>query len=864
MTVLQQILDWSKDRPRWQRDALRRLVVSGHLSDEDIDALVEICKAEQGLVENVEANYLSEEHVPQSGEIKSPVILESIFHDKGVNALAENQSLKFSPGLTLVYGDNGAGKTGYIRILKQACRSRGQEEILGNVVSGVTPSLPAVCIKYKVGDEQQPRQWQGGDANEFISRVSIFDTQCAAVYLKERTDVAFLPYGLDLFDKLVRACKVIRAKLEADQRSLNVSLMTNVIAKIPVGTEVAKLVNNITSLTKLDVVQKLTQLSSVEEDRLVFLEKALKDLEANNPERLISQLNLRISRIRTLLGHTQESEAALSDEEVSKVFNVRGECLKKSQESKRLSDVIFSEGNLQGTGSEPWMVMWESARLFSQNQAYKDQDFPALEEGALCVLCQKEIDHETAHRLRKFGQFVTSAVERELIELRDELSRRRGIFVSLVVNSDAVVGVINELLLDYEVKARAINSAIHENEKRRLAIVLALEENKSLADDCPPLTSSSHLVQSILIELEARIEALKNSPGDDVRMGMFTEAQELRARVLLRGWEQVILSEIENKRKIAAYGQCIEETRPNAITQKSSSVTKAIVSERLKSKFKEELKHLTFNHVEVELKEVGGVEGVFYHKLVLTRNPGIEVPKVVSEGEQRCISIAAFFAEISTADDPSGIVFDDPVSSLDFQWRSAVARRLVNESKHRQVIVFTHDIVFLLSLKRYADEAGIQPLDQHIRRQINGAGVCAEELPWVAMPIKGKIGFLKNSWQEADRESRAGNQDVYEKEAIYLYGLLREAWERALEEVLLGGVVERYTPSVHTQRLAPLSDISVDDCKAVEIAMTKCSVWLPGHDQAAAARAPVPSADQLRADILSLESWVKGVRDRRK
>jgi wobble nucleotide-excising tRNase len=48
----------------------------------------------------------------------------------------------------------------------------------------------------------------------------------------------------------------------------------------------------------------------------------------------------------------------------------------------------------------------------------------------------------------------------------------------------------------------------------------------------------------------------------------------------------------------------------------------------------------------------------------------------VSEGEQRCLCIAAFFAELSTADDPSGIVFDDPVSSLDYKWREGVARRL--------------------------------------------------------------------------------------------------------------------------------------------------------------------------------------------
>ena len=135
----------------------------------------------------------------------------------------------------------------------------------------------------------------------------------------------------------------------------------------------------------------------------------------------------------------------------------------------------------------------------------------------------------------------------------------------------------------------------------------------------------------------------------------------------------------------------------------------------------------------------------------MTRAPGVELPKVVSEGEQRCLSIAAFFAELSTADDPSGIVFDDPVSSLDYKWREGVARRLVQEAKTRQVIVFTHDVVFLLLLKQFAEEQGVEQLDQHVRQLSKGAGVCAEELPWVALPVKKKIGYLKNEWQAADK-----------------------------------------------------------------------------------------------------------------
>jgi hypothetical protein len=235
----------------------------------------------------------------------------------------------------------------------------------------------------------------------------------------------------------------------------------------------------------------------------------------------------------------------------------------------------------------------------------------------------------------------------------------------------------------------------------------------------------------------------------------------------------------------------------------------------------------------------------------------------VSEGEQRCLSIAAFFAELSTADEPSGIVFDDPVSSLDYRWREGVARRLVQEAKLRQVIIFTHDVVFLLFLKQFAEESNIGQLDQHVRQLSRGAGVCEDELPWVAMPVKKKIGHLKNEWQAAEKLSREGHQDAYEKEAKHLYGLLREGWERALEEVLLGGIVERFRPGVQTQQIAVIADITGDDCRVIEVAMTKCSRWLPGHDKAAAARAPVPGPAELKTDIEALENWVVAIRKRR-
>lgn len=725
----------------WQRNALRRLVLNGELLDEDMCSLTEICKSAHGLAEQQETDLLAKEHMPDRTAGAVPVSLVSIFHRRGVNALAEDQTLNFASGLTVVYGDNGAGKTGYIRILKNACRARGQEHILGNVVSGTSPLAPVVAIKYKVGTEPEQREWAGTGEDEFVSRVSVFDTQCAAIYLTEKTDVAFRPFGLDLFDKLVKACKAVRAKLEGEQRALASSVLTVVQVQIPVGTVVAKFLANISSLTKSDAVQALACLSAEEEAKLALLEKSLLDLQANDPEKLIRHLTLREGRLQILVRHLKNMEVALSADAVAAVFDARTEGRRKGEEAKRLREATFPEGMLAGTGSEPWKALWESSRQFSQELAYPGKAFPVVEDGAHCVLCQQDLEHAAAHRLKQFEAFMVSTTERELRRLRENFARLRKAFTELRTTTEAVEETLKEVRIEHEVVADAIAAALAANESRRTAVVAALADDKDLAADSPVLVSVARETETLAGEVEARIKTLRTSATDESRKRMTVEAQELRARKLLATHQQTVLDDIERRKKNAAYGLCIEDTKTQAITQKSTAVTKTVVSQRLKRSFSDELVNLSFSHVEVELKELGGAEGVFYHKLVLTRAPGVDLPKVVSEGEQRCLSIAAFFAELSTADDLSGIVFDDPVSSLDYQWRQGVARRLIQEAKKRQVIVFTHDVVFLLLLKQFAEELEVKQFDQHVRFLSKGAGVCSEELPWVALPIKKKIGF---------------------------------------------------------------------------------------------------------------------------
>ena len=149
------------------------------------------------------------------------------------------------------------------------------EQTLGNVTAGIAPNRPVVAIRYRVGADPAAREWTGAGEDEFIERVSVFDTQCASVYLTEKTDVAFRPFGLDLFDKLVQACKAVRARLEAEQRTLTGSATVGLVSMVPEGTAVAKLLGNLTVLTKTEAVTALATLSDDDTARLALLEKQL-------------------------------------------------------------------------------------------------------------------------------------------------------------------------------------------------------------------------------------------------------------------------------------------------------------------------------------------------------------------------------------------------------------------------------------------------------------------------------------------------------------------------------------------------------------------------------------------------------------
>lgn len=172
--------------------------------------------------------------------------------------------------------------------------------------------------------------------------------------------------------------------------------------------------------------------------------------------------------------------------------------------------------------------------------------------------------------------------------------------------------------------------------------------------------------------------------------------------------------------------------------------------------------------------------------------------------------------------------------------------------------MFTHDLPFMKMVEEAADEITIRA----VTRNNSVTGIPLDMPPWDALKTKDRIGLLKNSLVRC-RQAANESIDEYKVQAGFIYGKMRETWERLIEEWLIRGVVERFNREVKTQSCRYLTDISELDVRTINSAMTKCSTYMHGHDMAEEVTGAFPEVDELERDVADLEAYFNSLKKRR-
>jgi ABC-type hemin transport system ATPase subunit len=858
MGVYERIVEWSAQRPLWQRDALRRLAVGGESVPEDIATWVQMALLEaQG--KPCGAVPLTQAHVPADGGAGACVSIAALSELRNVNAIADQQQLHLAEtGVTAIYGDNGAGKSGYARILRTVCHARGAADpVLPNVFSEAQ-AVPSARIHFRLDGDEGEFDWQVGvDAPGELARVAVFDSLAANALLEQDNEVLWTPGGLDLLLRLAEVVKSVKQELSNQESARSISWRPPLSAP---GTAAAAFVAKLNKATTTEQIEAL-QLTSEEQAELPRIEVALK---APDPLLQAGQIEQQAARIRGLHDRVAALEGLLSTSGVSAIHAAWQRLQDARAAELALASSTFSDSAVPGVGTGPWGVLWRAAEAFAEAGATSDGAFPSGGSPSLCVLCQQPVEGVVRDRLARFHAFVRNDVSTKRSGADAELKALVRRVQQVSVPDPVREPVIAELAdLDPE-NAKNFPDVLDAASACKNSIA-GLSLNSSTWPSPTPLPEgwSAWLLQ-LVSSLQSRARALRAAARPEEKRKLEVRKTELESRRALFAVKDQICSEVERLKALHGISAAKRLCSTRAITAFGDGLTKEYVSDRMMEAFTEQAEALRIG-ARVEYGRSSPRAGRSFQRIRLHASGWADrqgPSRVLSEGERRAVSLAAFLAELSARSDRSGVVFDDPVSSLDHNRRNLVAYRLVECARERQVVVFTHDLVFLHMLKAASVELGVALTDREIRRAGPLAGYCRSSAPPKAMRVKALVGELRVLQQRCAAQYRAGDVDQFQLNLTQGYGLLREAWERAVEELLFNQAVMRFDHRIQTQRLKHVHDISPEDIATIDAGMTTCSKWLPGHALASAINEQFPEPQDLLAEVKRLEEFVGLMRNR--
>lgn len=848
-SIEQDIVDWTKTRPTWQQNLISQ-IARGEEFDQD-----HVNSTAQGIVDNtitVVGAALTVADIPTSSGVGVKVEILSIGDLAGINALVGGQALTFgATGLTAIYGDNGSGKSGYARLAKELVGARHHEAILPDAYAS-TATTQSASIHYVVDGTTVTGTWPALSDND-LRRVHFYDEACGDDYLVSETELSYRPSVLKIFDQLIETADRIRVVVDA-------LIATNkesrpILPTLSPGTKATAFLAGVTAKTKPADIESFLKLDDDSDSRLGELLREEARLKSTDPSKEKQRLKLAGAKLGVLASHFDRIEELLSVTAADKVLKQQTKAGELRAAASVASATSFADEPLNGVGSDAWRALWDAAQRFSEDDAYSGRVFPAAESTDRCVLCQQPLQADGQDRLARFHKFVHNDIEKQAKDAEDIFQSSRVGLEGFVLSTTDTTAGLDFLAIENRGLADELRGAIEtaQEAKDRLAARLSSETQ----DECIELTvvdtTSLRSLATAVLERGLAIDetAFKKSLADTT-----AAKNELSDLIQLSKSKVALADEVT---RLVAAGQ-LQKARSSLntapMTTKSSELARKYVTQAVSDRFVRESERLKLDLV--ILGDQGGAKGKLRHKPALLGASSNTPTQVLSEGEQTAAGLAGLFTEVTFDDTKSAIVLDDPVSSLDHERRDKTAKRIAELAKDRQVIVFTHDLMFLGELIKAAIDQKVVLTERSIERNGDGVpGLVIEGYPWKAKDAQERLRDLQTRLHQLQKDKAGYSSEEYELRFSDWAGRLSETWERLVRSEVINQVVDRSTTEVRPKMFRMLAKITEDDDKDFQAGYSEVSTWARRHDKSEEVSYTVPTIAELQAELDRAVAWRK-------
>ncbi|EKZ9001012.1 AAA family ATPase [Vibrio fluvialis] len=834
------IIEWLHTQPYWVQYAAQSILKQEQLTEEKIQEIKE-------LVKNKESQTLSQQvdlgEFEDKVDANNQIWIKSIGDIVGIDNLNPRLPLTFDKKLTIIYGNNGSGKSGYTRILKKACGKNNANNLKPNIFK--VPPTENRCSITIDGAVQKQFNWVANSPPiPEISSTEIFDSSTGGLYLDTENEMSYVPIEVLLFEKLVSVTTSVKSKLELEQ-----NLLSKTLPNAPSELVQSKYIRAITDRLKADVPEETLRnffnFTTEDENKLKELNERLK----GDPSKLKDKKSRELNQLNELKNSLIEACNKVNQSACEKIYKSKINLDKTKKISEQGAKALSDESLLDGIGSQTWKVLWIAAKEYSVKEAYPTLPVPNIEKDAQCVLCHQPLSEAAKQRFKSFEEHIQGRLEKEVKLAQLEFDNlinalpiipSKDVLKTQIAASNLVEDEWFPVLCKVWDEIQSVTEFISKNPEIPHA---GYTLNTALIE---PLTKKS-------INLGFEIENHQKDIIAFNKENLTNELNDYKAKQWASGYIDAIIQEVKRLENYRQYSDWIKALGTTKFTRKAGEVSQQLITDAYVKRFNNELEKLGAKSISVQLSKTRVSKGKVMHKLHLSGvNKSFVNSKshdILSEGEQRIVGLAAFLADTHSKPQNSPFIFDDPISSLDQSYEMCVANRLVELSEHRQVIVFTHRISLLGALNDLSTPTCI-----HVKREYWGCGEHGVVPLFAKKPISALNDLKNQRVAQARKQLDLHGSDIYAPLAKSICSDFRILLERVVEVEFLADIVQRYRRDVQTKnKINKLAKINVDDCNLIERLMGEYSA----HEHSQPTESPVepPTPEKLDEDITSIINW---------